>query len=319
LSLAFLSKLYAVTDWNRYSEVHGTPVRVGTHPAQANADEKAQFHSDLSNLAADATITMPEGWALALVEAKVGSGEVFEKLIDWADKAIAIAVLGQNLTTDVEGGSFAAAQVHENVRQDLIDGDTETLATTMHDQVVSWWAEFNLGERGLAPWPDWDSAPPADQVQLATALNGRAEAILKLAQAAAMTGLPIDWKAMAEAHDLPLLEGAEVVPPAPPRPVGQALRLASGDNVDAAGSFVAGQLYTDELIDVAKARGGAAMRPVVQRVLELVDNATSYEELREQLLSEYEHLDVDELRSLTQSTVTLALLAGRLAVVGGDE
>src|SRR5690606_14363612 len=109
----------------------------------ADADKQA-FLSDLQAMANSASIVLPDGWNVELLEAKVGSGEVFAKLIEWANKAIAVAVLGQNLTTDVEGGSHAAAQVHENVRQDLIDSDAETLSTTAREQVLVWWAEFNF-------------------------------------------------------------------------------------------------------------------------------------------------------------------------------
>src|SRR5690606_18887039 len=91
LALPWLSKNFAVSDWNRYSEVHGSPTKVGPHPAGAPDDEKAQFLTDLRGLAHDAAVVVPEGWTLELLEAKVGSGEVFGKLIDWADKAIAVA------------------------------------------------------------------------------------------------------------------------------------------------------------------------------------------------------------------------------------
>ncbi len=315
LSLAFLSKAYALTDWNRMSEVYGTPVRVGTVPAAATSAEKEAFHADLRKLASDATITMPEGWSLSLIEAKagVGTGEIFEKLIKWADKAMAIAALGQNLTTDVEGGSHAAAQVHENVRNDLIGSDAEVLSTTLRDQVVVWWSEFNFGARDLAPWPEWDTSPPADEEKLASALKSRSEALLALSQAAQATGLQVDWTAIAEEQNIPVLE-VEVAAPPPPMQV----RLASGDPVGSARSFVAGQLYADELVDASERRAAAAMAPALERVLELVRGARSYEELRSQLLVEFAGLPIGELRDLTESSVTLAMLAGRLAVIGDD-
>src|SRR5690606_33678394 len=108
------------------SEVHGNPTKVGRHPGGATKEEKDAFLSDMRAMASSAAVVVPDGWNIELLEAKVGSGEVFAKLIEWANKAMSVAVLGQNLTTDVEGGSHAAAQVHENVRQDLIDSDAET-------------------------------------------------------------------------------------------------------------------------------------------------------------------------------------------------
>lgn len=318
LALPWLSKNFAVSDWNTYSEVHGRPTKVGRHPAAASEAEKTQFLTDLRGLASSAAVVVPEGWTLELLEAKVGSGEVFGKLIDWADKAIAVAVLGQNLTTDVEGGSLAAARVHENVRQDLLDSDAETLSTTMREQVLVWWAEFNFAARDLAPWPDWDASPPADQAQEATAWKTRAEALQGLAALQAQVPLPIDWRAVADHLGVPLRDGADVPdgPAAPPvdEDFTASVRLASGDDPASAQGFVRGQLLTDEVADVAAGAGSEAIRPALERVTELVMSATGYDELRRLLIREYASLDVDELRSLTESAVTLGMLTGRWAV-----
>jgi len=47
------------------------------------------------------------------------------------------------------------------VRDDLVRFDAEALATCLNEQVLRWWAEFNFGDARLAPWPNWDTAPPA--------------------------------------------------------------------------------------------------------------------------------------------------------------
>lgn len=310
LSIPWLSKQYAVSDWNQYSELHGSGTRIGKAPAGASADERRQFRNDLANLASDSVVVVPEGWGVELLEAKVGSGVAFEKLIAWADKATAVAVLGQNLTTDVEGGSLAAAEVHERVRYDLVQADTEVLATTLHNQVVWWWTLFNLGDAVLAPWPDWDSAPPTDELTVATALSTRAQALLTLATAQQSTGLEIDWEELAGRLNIPLLDTG--------RRRLASVRLASGDSVDTARGFARGQLYADRLADVTAGNGATATRPMLDRVIELVQAAGSYDELRETLLNEYANLDVDDLAELTESSLVLASLAGRLAVLGDD-
>lgn len=319
LAIPWLSKQYAVGDWSRYSEIHGSGTRVGKAPTGASDAEKQQFRDDLVALASDSAIVLPEGWDVTLLEAKVGSGEVFEKLIDWADKAVAVALLGQNLTTDVEGGSLAAAEVHERVRFDLVDADSEVLATTLHDHVVEWWAEFNLGDRTLAPWPNWDTSPPVDEAALAAALSARAQALSTLATAAAQAGLPIDWRKLMEQANIPLLEGRDIpetpAAPAPPAPETAGLRLASGDAIDTARGFARGQLYADRVADFGTRLGADALGPTVQRVLGLVRDATSYDELRAHLLREFADLPVEDLADLLESSLVLAGLAGRLAVI----
>lgn len=322
LVLPWLSKSYAVTDWNRYSEMHGSGVRVGKSASGASLEERERFRDDLAALASDTAIVLPPNWELELLEAKVGSGEVFEKLVSWADKAIAIMVLGQNLTTDVEGGSFAAADIHDRVRLDLVANDAETLGTTTHNQIVSWWCEFNLGDRNLAPWPDWPAEPPSDEAAESAALSSKAQALLTLSTAQLQTGLPIDWVKLADRLGIPLLEGADLAPPqAGPREQLSTLRLASGDPIDSARGFARGQLYTDRVADFSRGQAGAALAPALADVLAIVSTARSYDELRARLLKSYADLGVDELADLTESSLVLASLAGRLAVlddIGGE-
>lgn len=211
LAIPWLAKVYAIGDWSTYSEVHGAPVRAGIAPAGANDDEKRRFRADLANLASDASIVLPEGWDLKLIEAGGKHPDSFEQLIAWADRAITIAVLGQNLTTDVQGGSLAAASVHDAVRNDLLKADAEVLSTAVHDQILTWWAEFNIGghDGGVssAPWPRWQTRRPVDEQKKAEADMKRAEALLQFVTAAQKAGVPVDWAAMARSYGLPLLEG----------------------------------------------------------------------------------------------------------------
>lgn len=316
VAIPWLSKNFALADWNRAGEVWGGPTRVGKAPVGASDTERRAFRDDLASLAHSSSVVLPEGWDVELLEGKPGTGELHERLVDWADKAIAITVLGQNLTTDVQGGSLAAAEVHENVRSDLKQNDDHVLSTTSREEVIVWWAEFNLGDRRLAPWPERDTTPPADEAATAQAFSTSAQALLTLSTAAQQTGLPVDWPALAEKVGIPLVAGAPLA--APRFPAGErfaGLRLASGDRLDTARGFARGQLYADALSEHAAGQGAAATRPLLERVLELVQSATSYEGLREALLSEFAHLDVEALAELTESSVVLAGLAGRLAVI----
>jgi len=53
-----------------------------------------------------------------------GSGnQEFKQLADYMDKQISQAILGQNLTSDVSSGSLAAAEVHDEVKEEIISDD----------------------------------------------------------------------------------------------------------------------------------------------------------------------------------------------------
>lgn len=324
LAIAWLSKVFAVGDWNRYSEIYGSPIRAGVAPIGATTEERDEFVADLRTLASDASVVLPAGWDMKLVEAKVGSGEVFDKLIDWAEKAMAVAVLGQNLTTDVSGGSYAAALVHNKVRQDILDSDVQVLSTTQHNEVIEWWAEYNFAARDIAPWPEWDAKPPEDEQGTATAWNQKAEALSKLATVAQMTGIPFDWQAIAETLHVPLIEGRQMPEVLPARPAPEAPlalpsathRLASGDEGPDARAFLRGQLWIDDAAEHMAGEAVVATADMLRRVTEIVATSESYDEVRRRLISEYESLDVEAMQELTESAVTLAILSGRYAVAG---
>lgn len=158
----WMLRKFAFRDMARYSEVHGLPTRVGVVPAVSDPGERAKFESDIANLGSDAAMILPSGvdrensYDYKLVEAVDTSWQVFPGLIDRCDMAIVLALLFQNLTTEVKGGSFAATDAHMDVRQSGIQGDNEAWRTTIYDQLARPFAYLNFGDPELAPWTEWD-------------------------------------------------------------------------------------------------------------------------------------------------------------------
>jgi len=69
---------------------------------------------------------------------------VFARLAEWIDRQISKAVLGQTMTAD-DGSSHAQAQVHDEVRQDIIDADAKQLATTINRDLIKPYIDLNYG------------------------------------------------------------------------------------------------------------------------------------------------------------------------------
>lgn len=297
LAVPWLVKQDAIRYWARDNEVGA--LRVGSASGPTTAEAREQLARDLAELGNSTGIALPEGYQLQIL---APSGEVWrskEAAIGWANTALATAILGQNLTTEVQGGSFAAARVHDAVRGDLLEADAETLATSMREQVLSYWAEFNFGDARLAPWPRWETTPPEDQAQQAETLNRLAQAVATLTQA----GAPVDARALLEAYGVPLSPG--------PTPL---VRLASGDRVRASSGFVQGQLYADRLADRAREAAPERLAPLVTQVGRALEQAQDYEGLRARLLELFPQVQPDELAALMENALLLAELAGRYAV-----
>lgn len=225
LALESEIRTLAVRDWARWSEVHGLPIKKALVPANVSKDEKDDFFDGVSEMGVEGTILLPRGvteeesFDLQLLEATGREFEGFQRLLSEVAGDVSIAILGQNLTTEVSGGSFAAAQVHDRVRQDYLEADTETLSTCLREQVLCSWARFNKGDEELAPFPYWDAATPEDREKLASTAATLGASIPQWNAALAPQGMSIDTKALAEKVGLPLTALAlpEPQPPANPQ------------------------------------------------------------------------------------------------------
>lgn len=345
LSIPWLTHGFTWRDHNRYNEVMGLMIRKVKVPQTWDPTEVKRALSELARLASESVVRCPvdeagKGFDVELLEAKNNGWENFTSLASRAEVAIAVVLLGQNLTTEVgDKGSRAAAQVHERVRQDVIQSDSETLSTCLHDQVMGDWAEFVYGDRNLAPWPTWDIVPPRDAMQEGTALRAVAEAFLTFRKAK----LKVDYHKMAERYGVPLLieegeavedwedptvevakiKASAVVSAAEAKPAPAALPprkiAASLAALDVPAGALRGQLYSDALRDDAAKKAGEMLSPFVARLLAVMGEAKSYEEIRVKVLEAFrDEAKPEEMATLLEHAMVLAGLNGMLSAREDD-
>jgi phage gp29-like protein len=292
--------------------VHGNPIRAGITPEGANEDTRRKVATDLAKVAGKSSIALPKGYDLKLVEATSRSWETFKAEIDAANVEIAVAIAGQNLTSEVKGGSRAAATVHDTVKHDFIEDDAKATSTCLHDQALTWWAEFNFGSAALAPWPLWDTEPE-DEKATADAQKSRAEGLEKLAAAiAAMReqGIEPDVEALCEQYGVPVTSIGPAPKTAPLR-----AQFAAALAALPPASLLEGQAYCDELA----AAGIETAQPVVQFAVDALKNAiesaTSYDDLRSKMIEFYGDSNDTELAGVLARFGMLARLNGRYRVM----
>lgn len=179
----WLLRHFAIRDWGRFSEVHGLPTRMGVVPASSDPAERSAFEQSLANLGSNTSMIVPQGvdgqfgYDYRLVEATDTAWESFPGLRDHCDMAIVLAILFQNLTTEVKEGSFAAARIHGDVRQGALEADNRALALTIHNQLARPFALYNFGDADLAPWSEWDVTPVEDYKEQASLFQSFGTAI----------------------------------------------------------------------------------------------------------------------------------------------
>lgn len=325
ISRWWLLKQYATVDWASSSERHGQGTAVAVNQSsekRLSEPQRKSLASDMAELKRNGVIVMPDGFDYKLVTDPANSWTTFKAQTEVANLAISIGLVGTNLTTEVQGGSYAAAGVHASVDAQKMRGLLELLATTFRDQLLVWWAAFNFGDGAIAPYPHWDTTPPADTA-------GQAETHVKASTALRTyldAGLPVDGKQWAERFGVPLTDDLSKVPKprqsnggspggAPPTTRLEERaesRLATADPKDA---FERGAAYVAELEQKCCAIAAKELVPTVAAVYAAIEGAESYEDAKERLLAAYQKVaEASRLVGATEAALIMGQLAGRETV-----
>lgn len=175
-------------DHARFNEVHGMPILKAKAPARSDPRLRDQWVQGLAQLGQESVVLCPQnvdgtGFDLEMVEARDRGFETFGALGSRADMAIVLTILWQNLTSEVSGGSYAAAAVHEGVAQTASRYDNGTLAPMLYEQGARVFAAWNFGRPEIAPKREWVIEKPADHLASAQAFQAFSTALAQMATA----------------------------------------------------------------------------------------------------------------------------------------
>lgn len=169
-----IARNLALRDAARWSEANGMPLVKLKHPASADRLVVANFRQSMSNRGGETCVDLPQnipgtqgdaaGFDVEYLEAGGVGFEGFFKLIDACDREITLALQAQTLTSSMpEGGaSYAAARVHADVKQALLEADARALERTVYLQIARPFALMNFGNADLAPRVVFDLTPYTD-------------------------------------------------------------------------------------------------------------------------------------------------------------
>ncbi len=217
-AIPWVVRQFALRDWGRFSEVHGLPIKKLMVPSQAPAGDKARFFASVQRLGSESMFSLPQqgdgkggvgpSFDVQLLEATDRAWEAFPGLITQCEQSITLAIRGTNLTTQVKGGSFAAAQTHKDEDSDYAIADRRKLAAAVKTKLLRPFCLYNYGNADLAPKASLAS-PESDQEAEAKVLVGVAQSLVALEK----EGWPIDRKAAADRFSIPLRTDVEANKP----------------------------------------------------------------------------------------------------------
>jgi len=154
-AMAYLAKNLSLKDWMVFAEVFGMPVRIARYDANATAEEKRELLRMLETLGSNAAGIFSRAVELQIIDASRGSsGPPYEALVDFLNREMSKAWLGQTLTTDITGqsGSIAASKIHEQVRQDILADDIRKESQTIRRDLLAPMTRLRFGPDAPAPY-----------------------------------------------------------------------------------------------------------------------------------------------------------------------
>lgn len=148
----WMFKKHGFKFWAIFTEKYGMPTAVGKHPPGIPEHEKQELLNALLAIVQDAAIAIPNNAEVDFKEAKGEKAAIHELFINFCNQEISKAILSQTLTTEIgDKGSYSAAKVHEDVKQEIIEADSKLVMTAVNTQLVRWLVDFNYGPQEEYP------------------------------------------------------------------------------------------------------------------------------------------------------------------------
>ena len=312
----YLFKNYDLKDWVSFAEVYGLPLRLGKYAPGASEEDKLALMRALVQIGADAAGIIPDGTSLDFITTeKTGSTDLYERLARYCDEQMSKAVLGQTLTSDSGGGSYAQSKTHNDVRHDLTVADCKALASTLRRDLIRPLCVFNFAEEKRIPKIQFDCEESEDLEQTARILD----------MLIGKVGLQVPVRYIYKKFSIPEPEPGEETasPPSPGSGLLPFKRELPG-NAAVLKAEPSAQGRIDRLAEAAIQHGAGSFQKAFAPVLAAVKKAESLEELRamledrEAVAQLYRSMDVSQVEDLLQKAMLYADLEGRALEDGRD-
>lgn len=198
-------------DWTlNLAQLFGLPFRwVEYDPARKDLVD--DICAMLENMGSAGWGAFPAGTKLSLHEAVKNAAQTPQAfLMELADTAADLLILGQTLTSSAgKNGSRALGQVHQDVRQDVLEYVASWAADRMNESLTPALMRLNFGDNEEDPKLVCEIVTEEDAKLLAE----RDQILI------GGLGMPVGKKWLYDRHDIPMPEdGDEVFEPTPPPP-----------------------------------------------------------------------------------------------------
>lgn len=290
-------KKHGIKFWLIFLDKFGMPTGVGKYPAGATTEQKKTLHEAIDAIHSETGVIIPDSMAVELLEASRSGNVTYETLCEYMDKQISKAVLGQTLTTEVSGGSYAASKTHDDVRMDIKDADAGMLAECLNRSLIPWLVDYNFA--GVAKYPTIRFITEKKETLKEQA--DRDEVLVN------KIGVQVDDDYWYDTYRLPRPKGGAAVVRTTAAPM-----FSERQPTTPPRQWTPEQQALEDLAD--SAIQATDLKENERQILEIVQGASSYEEAMENLLSFYPRMNMDSLQAGLEKALLAADLHGRMMV-----
>ena len=128
--------------WLTLLDKFGTPTPLGRYPRHA-AEQRDKTIEMLTSFISGSVMAVPDDIEVSLLEATRGGTVDYGAFMALMDRAITTIVLSQTMTTD-DGSSRSQAEVHLDVRDEIVEADAFLIDDSFSRQVGTWLTRWNF-------------------------------------------------------------------------------------------------------------------------------------------------------------------------------
>lgn len=305
----YLFKNYSIKDWVAFAEVYGMPLRLGKYSAAASEDDKKALAMALIRLGSDAAGIIPDSADITFMEAqKQTSIDVFETLARYCDEQSSKAIVGQTLTADSGGGSYAQSKTHNEVRHDLTVADCKALAATLKEQLIRPLVLYNFGPFAASRLPT---------IHFACEIPENLKLLTEIYSSICSMGVPIPLGHIYSKFGIPEPQAGDKTTS---RQAALPFALSNRKLVckdDRRQRLDVAQQKVDQLVDYATANAADQFADSLWPLMKLLDECNDLDELQKRLNNPdeinrlLELMTAPQLQQLLADTMLAANLTGR--------
>jgi phage gp29-like protein len=302
--------------WLTFLDKFGMPTGVGKYPAGTLKEEQDKLLEAIGLIHSETGVIVPDNMAVELLEAARSGQVTYESLCQFMDRSISKRVIGQTASTEGTPGKLGNEQAQDDVRQEIVEADSDLLDACLNATVIRWLVDYNYP--GVISYPKIETfAGKKPDLTAKSAIDKIVVGDL---------GLPVSKKYFYETYNIPEPEDGEdllevpaktpqnpqIAPAAPgpakaPAVFAEAQRGANG-----------GERHPAEMINQLDDYAAQYMDGMINQVKDLVMSSGSYDELRDGILKLSKSMDASALGTLMQQAFVAAELSGRYDVKEGN-